>query len=668
MVSTACVLVAPSVVVPAFAQSPANSSAPEAAAAPADAASTKRASPTFFGRAIAWFRGDKADGGLNDPVYEATPYTVNLTVDGKESSVVKAMKSASSLMELESTPPSGAAGLARRARADRDRLTATLFSLGRYGGCVTITIAGKPLDAPDILAVIDAARKKGPVPIDILVEPGPEFTFGKISLVDAKTGRPLTDIATPEDLGLDPGAMAKSDLVVAAERRIITRLRDSGHPFAAVPSRDVTADHRTRELDVTYRVAPGPVARFGPVTIEGTKSLSPEFIRERLTFHEGEKFDPARIARFRTDMNRVESIQSVQVVEADHLDANGQLPITVVVRERKLRYVGFGARYSTTDGAVLNAYWGHRNLFGGGETLRLDAEGSWFGDPGPNAVPSDNNFGYNLSAKFMKPGIFTPADDLIAEAAVLRDRTDAYITQGVTALVGVRHRFSERLTTQISLDYENADTTDFSGTSQQVVVGFPIWTVWDSTDNPLDATKGFKADVTVEPFAQLGDEGAGPAMFKGTFSAYHAFDPRSRYVLAGRVGAGVIVGADLSDIPPQRRFYAGGGGSVRGYGYQEASPRDANGTIVGGTSLLEASVEMRIKLTDTIGVVPFFDAGAAFADSTPDVFSPDMKYSAGLGLRYYTAVGPVRADVGIPLNPSDDDSKFGLYLSLGQAF
>lgn len=663
LASTACVLVALPVA-PAFAQSPPPS---PAADAPAETPA-KAPSPTFFGRAIAWFRGDRADGGLNEPVYEATPYTVTLTVDGKDKAVTKAMRSASNLLSLESTPPSGAAGLARRARADRDRLTATLFSLGRYGGCVTITIAGESLDAPDILAVIDAARRKGPVPITILVEPGPEFTFGTISLVDAKTGRPLAGIGTPEDLGILPGAQARSDQVVAAERRIITRLRDTGHPFAAVPSRDVIADHRTRQLDITYRIAPGPEATFGPVTITGTKSLDPQFVRERLTFREGERFDPARIERFRRDMGRVEVIQAVQVVEGDKLDANGGLPITVEVRERKLRYVGVGARYSTTDGAVLNAYWGHRNLFGGGETLRIDAEGSWFGDPGPNAVPSDNNFGYNLSAKFMKPGIFTPADDLIAEAALLRDRTDAYITQGVTALVGVRHRFNEKLTTQVSLDYENADTTDFSGTSQQVVVGFPIWTVWDSTDNPLDATKGYKADFTVEPFAQLGDESAGPAMVKGTFSAYHAFDPRSRYVLAGRVSGGIIMGADLSDIPPQRRFYAGGGGSVRGYGYQEASPRDASGTIVGGTSLLEGSIEMRIKVTDTIGVVPFVDAGAAFADSTPDVFSPDMKYSAGLGLRYYTAVGPVRADVGIPLNPSDDDSRFGLYLSLGQAF
>lgn len=674
VVSTTCVLVA-SPFASVFAQSPPPSSSPTAASTSASgttdapaAQPARRASPTFFGRAIAWFRGDKADGGLNEPVYEATPYTVTLTVEGKDSAVTKAMKSASNLMELESTPPSGAAGLARRARADRDRLTANLFSLGRYGGCVNITIAGEALDSPDMLAVIEAARRKGPVPIVIDVQPGPQFTFGKIALVDAATGRPLTDVGSPEDLGLTPGAIAKSDLVVAAESRIVTRLRDSGHPFAAVPRRAVIADHANNELDVTYYVAPGPVAEFGPVTITGTKSLDPEFVRERLTFAPGEKFDPARIERFRRDMGRVEVIQSVQVIEGDKLDANGQLPITVQVRERKLRYVGAGARYSTTDGAVVNLYWGHRNLFGGGETLRIDAEGTYYGDPPSNAVPTNNPFGYNLSAKFMKPGIFTPADDLIAEAALLRDRTDAYITEGVTALTGVRHRFNEQLTTQVALDFESADTTDFSGTSHDYVVGFPVWTVWDSTDNPLDATKGYKADVTVEPFAELGQSGAGPVLLQGTFSAYHAFDPRGRYVLAGRVSAGVVAGASLSDVPPQRRFYAGGGGSVRGYGYQEASPRDASGTIVGGTSMLEGSVEMRIKLTETIGIVPFVDAGAAFADNTPGVYSPDMKYSAGLGLRYYTAVGPVRADVGIPLNPSDDDSRFGLYISLGQAF
>ncbi len=119
-------------------------------------------------------------------------------------------------------------------------------------------------------------------------------------------------------------------------------------------------------------------------------------------------------------------------------------------------------------------------------------------------------------------------------------------------------------------------------------------------------------------------------------------------------------------MPPQRRFYAGGGGSVRGYDYQAASPRDANGDIIGGLSYFEASAELRIKITDTIGVVPFFDMGSAFSSEMPDFDS--LKYSAGIGLRYYTAIGPLRVDFAVPLNPGPDDGSYGVYVSLGQAF
>ena len=137
-------------------------------------------------------------------------------------------------------------------------------------------------------------------------------------------------------------------------------------------------------------------------------------------------------------------------------------------------------------------------------------------------------------------------------------------------------------------------------------------------------------------------------------------------ILAGRVSAGTIVGADLFDIPPQRRFYVGGGGTLRGYNYQSASPRDARGNIIGGRSFFTASAEARIKVTDTVGIVPFVDMGSAFRSEVPDL--GDLRYAVGLGLRYYTGIGPVRFDVAVPLNPQKGDGDYGIYLSLGQAF
>jgi len=337
----------------------------------------------------------------------------------------------------------------------------------------------------------------------------------------------------------------------------------------------------------------------------------------------------------------------------------------VEVTEREPRYVGFGAKYSTTDGSVSNAYWGHRNLFGGGETLRLDAQVSWFGGT-PDAVPDADPFGYKVAATFAKPGIYTPADDLVAQAAVLREVTDAYVRDAGTFLGGIRHRFDDQFTMQVGLDLEQSRVQDWSGTNNYFVAGIPVDVAYDTTDNRFDPSQGIRFHTTVEPFAYLGDGGAGPVMMKGSLSAYRALDDENRYIIAGRVAAGSIIGADLLDVPPQRRFYVGGGGSLRGFDYQSASPRNAQGNIIGGMSFFTASAEMRMRITDTIGIVPFFDMGAAFASETPDF--DGLRYSAGIGLRYYTALGPIRLDFAVPLNRRDGDSRYGIYVSLGQSF
>jgi translocation and assembly module TamA len=205
-----------------------------------------------------------------------------------------------------------------------------------------------------------------------------------------------------------------------------------------------------------------------------------------------------------------------------------------------------------------------------------------------------------------------------------------------------------------------------TGTQRDDVVGIPLDLNYDNTDSPIDPSRGVRATGRVEPFAQLGDAGAGPLLFQGSFATYRAIDAGNKYILAGRVAAGTLLDASLDDVPAPRRFYVGGGGSLRGFGYQEASPRDAAGNIIGGLSFVSASLEARIKVTDTIGVVPFVDAGAAFPGRVPDL--GDLRYGVGLGLRYYTGIGPVRVDFAVPLNRRPGDAQYGIYVSLGQSF
>jgi translocation and assembly module TamA len=619
-------------------------------------------SRTVMGDIFSWFGGEEAD---QQPVADALDYEVSIRVDHAESDLKSAIEEGSSLVTLEDKKAPGAAGLVQRALSDLEGFTAILYEYGYYAGEVEIRIAGVSVDDMRVFDAAEKARAKGPVSVQIMVDVGPQFHFGKVQVLAANSRHPMPDMPDIADSGLVEGEVALSPAIASAERIIVNDLRKKGHPFARIAAKDVAANHATLRLDVTLLVDAGPLAGFGRFQVSGTEGLDPEFVQSRIDVEEGEPYSPQRLEKLRKRLTSYPIIGGIRLREAEALDSSGNLPVDVEVNERKPRYFGFGTKYSSTDGTALNAHWGHRNLFGGAETLRIDGQVSWFGGE-PDAVPDADPFGYALTVSFGKPGIFTVDDDLIAEASGLREVTDAYVRDAVTLMAGVRHRFDDELSVQVGVDFEQAFVEDTFGKRDDFVAGIPLDVIYDTSDSLLDPTEGIRASARLEPFVFLGEAGAGPVMAKGSLAAYQAVDERDRFIIAGRVAGGSLIGTDIKDVPPARRFYAGGGGSIRGYEYQSVSPRNGKGDLIGGLSYFEASAELRVKITDTIGVVPFFDMGAAFEDELP-VFTY-LHYAAGLGLRYYTAIGPIRLDAAIPLNPRHDDVGYGIYVSIGQAF
>ena len=602
----------------------------------------------------------------SEPVFDAVPYAVTIDVVDAGRSLRRTIIGASGLQNLRRSPPSGAAGVLRRARSDIDLITAALYSEGYYAGQIAITVAGVPVESDGALAAIEAARPAGPIPITVTVTPGPIFTFGAVRLLDADKQKPIADVPTLRELGIIPGRTAQSTAILAAESRITAFYRDRGFAFAKIVDKDVVADHAGHVVDVDFYVATGSPTTFGAVTVTGTDRLKKSFVEDRVRIIPGEMFSQKRLADTRRSLLKYDAISGVRIVEGEKPDAKGRVPIDIEVTERKPRFVGFGAKYATTDGASINAFWGHRNLFGGAETLRLDGQVSWYGNV-PDAVPDANPLGYRFTASFTKPGILTTADDLAAEAAVLREVTDAYVREAITFNASIKRTISDQLSVQAGIDLEASNVQDSTGTNKYNIAGIPIQATYDTTDNPLDPSRGIRASGTVEPFVYLGDAGAGPMMLQGQLSAYHAFDEDKRYIVAGRIAAGSLFGTELLNVPPQRRFYVGGGGTLRGFDYQSQSPHNEQGDIIGGLSYVAASLEGRIKITDTIGIVPFVDVGAASAGSAPEF--GDLGVGAGLGLRYYTGVGPVRLDVAVPVaNKGPNQAGYGVYLSLGQSF
>nr|WP_255726744.1 autotransporter assembly complex family protein [Microvirga sp. ACRRW] len=613
------------------------------------------------------------------PNANTLPYSLDFTVVGNDKNLVQTLKDASTLQSLKGDPPPDADALVRRAEADLPRMTDALWGAGYYNARVAVAVAGVSLSlqAPRSETAIRTAagyRARALVPVQIVVDPGPQFALQNVTVLDARTGRlfPPAELP-PRIVKIKPGDPARATDVVAAQARIVDYFRAQSRPFAKVTAQNPVVVHPARIMDISLTVDPGPQAGIGAIAVRGAENVDPAVVRSFIYTEPGDPYSPAALASMRKSILSIEALSSVRIREGDALDAHGNLPLFVDITERQPRVIGASVQYSTTDGPAVRAYWAHRNLFGGAERLRL--EGSLFYLTESGGLPDEDDekdfnwddVGGRFRASFLKPALWGTRNDLLVDALAERDRTESYTSRLVNGAAAIRHRFSDKFSMQGGIEYEKGQASDILGQIDYTLVGLPLSVTYDSTDNVLDPTRGVKLLASVTPYPEFLGSTVPMTIAKGTASTYWALDEEARYVLAGRLGLGSIVGSDLDEIPANRRFYAGGGGSVRGFGYRTLSPKFLDEPI-GGRSLLEASVEARIKITDTIGIVPFVDAGTAFESSYPD-FDDTIRVSAGLGLRYYTAIGPIRLDIAQPIRrePGDDRS-FAVYVGIGQAF
>ncbi len=276
----------------------------------------------------------------------------------------------------------------------------------------------------------------------------------------------------------------------------------------------------------------------------------------------------------------------------------------------------------------------------------------------------------------MRPGVFTPFTDLTAKVFAEQQRPESYQSRRIVGQVGLQHRFSDDLSGSSMVNVERSRTEDPLGTRDFFLVSLPSQLIYDTRDNELNPTEGIHATLDVEPLQEFKFDNTA-LITNLRVATYLSVDPENRFIIAGRIGLGSITGAPRDELPADRLFYAGGGGSIRGYAYRNVGPRLPPGTfvngvnvgneVIGGRSYIDGSLELRAKVTDKFGAVAFVDAGNAFVDSYPD-FSEDLKIGVGVGLRYFTSLGPIRVDVAIPLDPGKDDPDFGVYIGLGQAF
>lgn len=552
--------------------------------------------------------------------------------------------------------------LAARARSDEELLFEVLDAYGYYDAEVVRQLSGGRRDQSRLGSEVDSDPR---VRFDIL--PGPRYRFGAIDL-----GR-LDQLPEP-DFGnlralfaIQAGDPLYSDRILDSASRLRLALGENGYPFAAIDAPALLIDHARLEGDLTLPVSPGGKYLFGTIASEDPDFLSGRHLGRIARFDPGDGYKASLQADLRRAILATGLVSSVSVTPREAVPPSdgepGEVALDVDFERAPLRTIAGAIGYGTEDGVKVEASWEHRNLFPPEGSLRL------------RGILGTRE---QLASVTFKRNNFLNRDQVLTVDTYFSDIETEAVDARTVALRGSFERvsnllFHKPLAWQVGAealysDERNRAIGSVSSPRQEYLIGslFGSATL-DSSDDLLDPTKGFRLTGFLAPeFSRSQDVNSFYLRAQADASYYHSVGST---VLAGRVRAATIQGADLLRIAPSRRLYAGGGGSVRGYGFQGVGPRNDLGEATGGASLVEASIEARIQtgfFDGALELVPFLDAGSVATGSTPDF--DQIQYGAGLGIRYKTSFGPIRVDVGTPLNPTEFDSPVVVYVSLGQAF
>ena len=567
-----------------------------------------------------------------------------LGVVGGAEDLLKAFRQQSAL-EADRKNPANAAQIARRSRADADLLEELLRSQGYYDA----DVEPRTEPAGDTLRVVLEAS------------PGQQYRFASIEL-------PGLEAAGSDTAKLrDAFAVKAGDPVIAQEvidggLALKTALGEQGFAEAKIGEQLVEVDHVTHLATLSLPVDPGPIATFGAIRVSGKPHFSSQHIWTIARFRPGQRFERSKV----DDLRRALIATSlVSAVDVQVLPVNGGRTVDLAVRLEPApsHTIAGELGYGTGEGARIEASWTDRNFFNpeGALTLRGIAGTSEqlaaVQFRRSNFLQRDQVLNLQASASHQK---FSAYEARTIQLAGNIERQSNFIWQKTwTWSVG-----PELLATDERGVFSSAGLKD---TRTFLIAALPASLGYDGSDSLLDPTRGFRLSGRVSPeySAHGGSFAYGRVQIDA--SAYHPIS--DRVVAAGRVRFGTIIGAGVFDIAPSRRFYSGGGGSVRGYGYQQLGPKDMDGDPVGGRGLVEFGLETRIRLKQfggNFGIVPFFDGGSLTTETLPDFKS--WRFAAGLGARYYSSFGPIRIDVGFPLNRQKGDGPLAVTVSLGQAF
>ena len=566
----------------------------------------------------------------------ATPLEYRVRFRGiDDRALAREIKAASNLEALRNRPPTSRRQLERRIDNDKQRLQDLLRTHGYYQATLTAHIN----------------HDRDPIRVRLHVDTGPQYTLRTIEI------EPATPFdgpwPSPADIGLEPGQPAHARPVTRGTDRLRRFWAHHGYPFAHVPPPTVRVEHAARAMDLHWVTDPGPLAAFGPTTFHGIETVAEDFLRNKLPWETGDRYDGDAVRRAQRRLMDADLFSVARIQPAEALESDDQLPLRIELQERRQRSVTLGGGYHSDEGARVRLGWEHRNAFSRGERVTTQATVS--------------EIGYVGLGRFRKPDWRRLDQNLTLSLRAARDEPDAFRSRNLTTLLQVHRPLRPGWVGSLGIGYRYTDVEQIGESEYFGLIYSPASLEWDRSDDVLDPRSGWRFSLGTAPYRDVLDTEVFFLKSRATLTTYLPITPQRALTLASRLSAASVIGAAREAIPADERYYAGGGGSIRGYAYQSVGPLEGN-RPVGGKSMVLVSNELRWQWTRTLGMVAFIDGGMAYADSEWGNVD-DFRWGAGGGFRYFTPVGPLRFDVAFPLDRrSGLDDAYQFYISLGQAF
>jgi len=480
------------------------------------------------------------------------------------------------------------------------------------------------------------------------VSPGPRFVVGELVVSTSPPSSDAEALAITA-ANLEAGAPLRAQAVIQGEAQALAALQDNGWPDAVLLERGVAVDHATADGDITLNFQTGPFSRYGAVQVDG-EDWRASFIQRLSPASSGEIAQLNTLRSYQDRLAALESVARAQVRLAPPAPGSDRRDIEASLTPAPRNRLEAGFSLSTSEGSGVGGAWTRRNLLGRDESLRVSAQ----------LATLEQALEVRLSAPHWR----RLNQELTLISAVRNEETDAFDQQEAVAEIDVTRRFGAPWSGGIRLGLDASKLTLNGQRTDTTSISTGLSAVFETRDSTTDATSGTRAFFQLGPALTFGDLQSGYVIGETGLRSYRRLSERT--VAAGRIRLGGLIGATVNAVPADERFYAGGGGSVRGFEFQSLSPRASDGRPTGGRSVVEASAELRWRGAGRWGAVVFADTGLASSDVALSL--SDLRVGLGAGLRYHFDFAPLRLDFAAPLDRRADEASLHVYLGLGQAF